>query len=622
MITATDPAATDPALVLKTNVKGLPLQTRGLPLTHKILLVGPNGAGKSAVAQAIQLALTGAADDVAGRATVREPTLLAELIPPGEARVWSELTTPWGVASWELSRKGGATTKPVHTLPQNLGGLLVVSVPLLDLVAPKDGALVGRPERARAFLLRHACGEVDLARIRAVLPGELHALYDELTGGAKGVEGLLAASETVGARARAARAAAKATGASYKEQATALQTDAALGARPSADALKLAARAMEEADHEHRAAQGVLDRALGYETAVSGLQDQLARAGAELREALARLEALPPEAPPETPTLGVTPSRTTPVEAQATLRGALLVAEYAVITGACVGCGRTVSTQQAGAQGVEVRRALRSWAAEAAAAAADEVTTRRLPPGVEARRAAAVRVEGWAQRVLALRAQIDQLVPPGATPGRAVSVAASLSVADLAASQATARGLCQRLQAAEAAWSRLDVLLQDAHRQDALADRLGALQRALQRAVQILVESEVAAFCGRVQHYLPKGDVFWLDPASGRYGLQRRVESSGGVVSQRRDVALSGAEWARVTAALAMACAPTPDGVWDEGQSLPLVVLPDRAWDARTLASVCAAWQDWAGIVILTSTVKPHGTPKGWTMVECPMQGP
>ena len=45
-------------------------------LTGKNFIVGPNGSGKSAIAQAVGLSVSGAADDVAGRAVTSDPGLL------------------------------------------------------------------------------------------------------------------------------------------------------------------------------------------------------------------------------------------------------------------------------------------------------------------------------------------------------------------------------------------------------------------------------------------------------------------------------------------------------------------------------------------------------------------
>jgi len=73
--------------------------------------------------------------------------------------------------------------------------------------------------------------------------------------------------------------------------------------------------------------------------------------------------------------------------------------------------------------------------------------------------------------------------------------------------------------------------------------------------------------------------------------------------------ALSGAEWARCTAAIAAAL--TAD------QPFAVIIPEERAYDAKTLAQVMRALSNASGQVILTSPVKPAGkTPAGWTVID------
>ncbi len=112
------------------------------------------------------------------------------------------------------------------------------------------------------------------------------------------------------------------------------------------------------------------------------------------------------------------------------------------------------------------------------------------------------------------------------------------------------------------------------------------------------------AFEASVQRFLPAGDTFGLDLLDGerevfRVGLRRQG---------KLHAALSGAEWARVVAAIASACLPATG---------PAVVIPEeRAFDPATLAGVLRAFDAVPAQVIVTSPVAPSAVPAGWTVIE------
>src|SRR3990172_1842253 len=150
----------------------------------------------------------------------------------------------------------------------------------------------------------------------------------------------------------------------------------------------------------------------------------------------------------------------------------------------------------------------------------------------------------------------------------------------------------------------------DAHEWSQLAD-------ALSKALGVLVEKACAGFVKKVQRYLPREDLFGVQLLDGereilRVGLMRLAGDH-----MVLHAALSGAEWARVTAALALAVAPT---------SGACVVCPEeRAFDPDTLSSVLAAFgaalDDVMGRgdgpqVIVTSPNPPREVPPGWTVID------
>jgi hypothetical protein len=150
----------------------------------------------------------------------------------------------------------------------------------------------------------------------------------------------------------------------------------------------------------------------------------------------------------------------------------------------------------------------------------------------------------------------------------------------------------------------------DAHEWSQLAD-------ALSKALGVLVEKACEGFIKKVQRYLPREDLFGVELLDGEREILRvgllRLAGDHMVLH----AALSGAEWARVTAALALAVAPT---------SGACVVCPEeRAFDPDTLSSVLAAFgaalDDVMGRgdgpqVIVTSPNPPREVPAGWTVID------
>lgn len=130
------------------------------------------------------------------------------------------------------------------------------------------------------------------------------------------------------------------------------------------------------------------------------------------------------------------------------------------------------------------------------------------------------------------------------------------------------------------------------------------LVEALGLALGRLVEKTRVAFEARVQAHLPASDRFGIDLLDG----EREVLRVGLRRDGRLHAALSGAEWARVTAALALAVAPAGE---------PAIVCPEeRAFDPDTLASVLDAFGACSAQVVVTSPVAPSRVPEGWTVIR------
>jgi hypothetical protein len=133
------------------------------------------------------------------------------------------------------------------------------------------------------------------------------------------------------------------------------------------------------------------------------------------------------------------------------------------------------------------------------------------------------------------------------------------------------------------------------------------MKKELEGIVAALLRRVSEAFVARVQAYLPAGWLFGMQLVDGDKDVFRVGLLSGGKVR----AALSGAEWATVTCALAMTIAAgTP-------AEQPVLVMPeDRGWDTQTLSKVLAAWSGFDGQVVIGTPTKPKKIPVGWTIIE------
>ena len=151
-----------------------------------------------------------------------------------------------------------------------------------------------------------------------------------------------------------------------------------------------------------------------------------------------------------------------------------------------------------------------------------------------------------------------------------------------------------------ALWSRFDRLNQDSDKASAAATEYKEFAKELERVIKALLFENSLSFVERVTTFMPQDWVFDLQTDNLRVGLVR---------DGRLHTALSGAEWATVTAAVAMALPNTGD--------LHVIIPEDRAFDPNTLRSVLKAFSSYEGQVLLTAIARPKGRlPKGWTVVD------
>lgn len=180
---------------------------------------------------------------------------------------------------------------------------------------------------------------------------------------------------------------------------------------------------------------------------------------------------------------------------------------------------------------------------------------------------------------------------------------------DLAEDPITLRRQLSDLLQRKAAWALVRTAETEALQaeQDSLA--WAQLVEALSITLGALVEKSRAAFENRVQAFLPESWHFGVDLQDGERAILRVGLRDGEGEAAFLRSALSGAEWATVTAALALATAPA-DG--------PVVIAPEeRAFDPDTLTAVMRSLgQVDEAQVIITSPIMPSVVPEGWAVVQ------
>jgi hypothetical protein len=509
---------------------------------------------------AVELAGSGRVSDVAGRATLAKDADLFMLAPEGAEKLWAlaRLSSGAGEASFELAKghrakRGGAE----------------IAFPLRDV---RD-AILGSPETARKWILGVA-GDLAWDDVVGLVPeslrGRLISVTDAVPGcaGPTPAERLTAALETARKRVRDANAEAKAR-----------RTVTAPPEPPPTDTqvAELEATIQTWRTQEGRAnARAHLD----------SLRAQAAEARAAVETARSRIAGLERD-------LAAIPA---PLGGQDVLEAAVLVAEAMVraASTACGLCGSPVRPNEMSARAQRGRAKIREAVKVAKTRSDLEFALRQEQIFFATAERDAARLEKAVEQASRL-AGMDE---------------AGLPEMDLGTAEVRLRNAF----AVRAGWAvarRAEEGALEAERESQEWDQLAD---ALSKVVGVLVEKARKAFEGRVQRFLPREDLFGIELLDGdrevlRVGL-RRLQGDRMVLHP----AMSGAEWARVTAALALATAPT---------SGPCVIAPEeRAFDPKTLAAVLRAWDEALGDnedapqLVVTSPIEPESVPLGWHVIQ------
>ena len=535
---------------------------------RRTLVLGPNGAGKSALVNAVELALTGKASDLQGRDLVAQNAALATLST--DRVVWSEVTLSDGATSrWEIEGTG----RPSRTGPEGI-------FPLREVTT----GLTGSADRARKFLLRYVCDGITEETVAEALPKALRGKYSAACNTERSpVENLQhitsRAAQRAGELGRDANAA----------KARADESGWGLGPEPSDDEVAALDAALVAAEEHYIQARQTLAVALAYQPPVTTLEELDAEIDALDGAVAAAIESRGPGHDTASP-------EQAKARTQAQFREtAIRALAYTEGLAACFLCGSAHGRETTDHHEALVGKLV---------AAQERARVRNLAQAEQRNRdsqleATILRGEG---RVAQLRAQRDALAQ--FPPPPAVSEAQARPLVDEAdRARAAARAASKAAHDALAGWTaaRADrTAYRDAEGE---SEAWQALALACRRVTDNLVQDAIGRFTSRVQRFLPSTDEFSL-------AITKTTCKLGLVRDGARHSALSGAEWARVMAAISCACTP-------EGAELPVLVPEDRAWDSRTLRSVLQGLSNYPGQVIVATTTKPwRGAPKGWETIE------
>jgi hypothetical protein len=570
-----------------------------------VLLHGSNASKKTTVVRALELAGTAKASDVAGRGVTSKESMLIPLVDPAiDSAILSAMQVHLPATDSTVECLYNAKVKS----PTQAGKAehLTHGVKVVFPLRAVHEHLRGSPAKAQAWLLKIACGDLDRAAVLARLPAQAPVLFPKLA--ATTVPIVQALLDTV------AEAPGRATAAKRKAEAATVEADRlAMGLAPPASDDEMAGlRATADA------AETVLQQAIAANAASATLvavaQDDLAASTTRLNEISAdvrdRIDPLLVQANARLAHLQPDPNLAS-AQADRAAGVRLMQKSLAGTKDNCIFCAGSLprATQETILGGLQTQMG--------AASAADQerhiafVGLQQEIQSLQAQRASSSAEYGrLAAKVNAGTAQPAQTTPQP-TPADGSAPLTSISVTDAEAARNLHRQSLNAAISRTDGWKRSREKRAEAETQAQDQRTYESLAKELQATVAWAVDEAADTFAARVQSLLPEDDVFWLDARTGRYGLLTAItDDDGKPIRHRRDSALCGAEWARVTLALAGASTPADADV-------AILVPEDRAWDAKTLRKAMVGLVNFPGMVVITSTIKPYrGAPKGWHMID------
>jgi len=570
-------------------------------LAPKTLIVGPNASGKSAIVNAVELAVSASVSDVIGRVVMSSEGELLALAPGRKAPLLATAKLSDGsTAIWNMDEGTGKSKakRATHAVPPSIDPLTVFPLRLVR------EALTGSAEKARKFFLSHV-GEISDADIRARIPVSLGENYrsamSECLAADPPVDKLLKALDVSKKRARDAKAKAKAATAVATEVGQGLaaptpvemlaqwrgELDQHRAAQEQAIACNATADAQARAVAQRAAAE---ERRLADRERVAALRATIESGRALIESKAAQLAAM--AAPAE--------MDTTKKAAIILIRHAAEVTASGAETAECLACGRVLDPRVAGERAQAVDQILARREADKAAyfALKAEMDTLTAEAGRKATDLSIMEA--------GLRSLEETL---GSTP--APSQPAVTSPEQMATRKAAITNLEQRISNAEqtnAAWASAKKAQENGLESKRGGTEWADLAVECARVIAELLDQNVSTFIQRVQALLPPSDVFGLELRDGESSICRFGLYEGVGKARTLHTALSGVEWARVMAAIALAIVAPG--------KLAVVVPEDRAFDPGNLTAVLQAFSKAPCQVILATPIEPSTVPEGWLVIR------
>tara|TARA_R100001086_G_scaffold75575_2_gene36585 strand:+ start:423 stop:2402 length:1980 start_codon:yes stop_codon:yes gene_type:complete len=558
------------------NIKSPDGNEWSVDLGQKTLILGSNTSRKSAILQAVELAVSGAADDIVGRYGVRDPSLLLTLAPMvnvGEDKLHSSASfsdESMDEATFSVERSGSRVKKPFHSTPFDASKVMPSRLVRL--------ALSGGEKTARKSFLEWTADGVSDEDVLARISTNLHAKYKDISdklskGGDNGttmnaVEKLLATIEYAG-----------------KQQ------------RDSAKQLK------------------------GAEAALESVGDELP--ACPTKEDLAKAESLCAEAQSVFDEAVKAHSLPTNKEIEVQFNTANVAAQQ--LKEKMNGINKEYAVLMDNARIAEISGRLFEWSVKNEK---ENCPACNANHGLEHNRVLFDHWQNvWASETQAVQQQADEL------KARFDEVSEILSQRAVELNQiASLRGRgrddepgnevisleeakqqlerCQqnivKLSSDQNRWNDLSRMQDTVRAMSLQIDTYKVLKSECEKAVGELLAHQAPLFSDLVTTYLPDGWIFGIDLKDGsrevfRMGLRR---------GDKLHSALSGAESIAVVSAIAMASIDT--------NKSPRIIIPaDRAWDSNTLRNVMDSFADFPGQVIIATTTKhARKKPRGWTIIN------
>lgn len=528
----------------------------------KTLVVGPNGSGKSTIVNAIELALTSRVGDIAGRTDIAREADVMQLAPKDSTAIVAEVLFDNGDAA--IYRVEGSTAKAKkHSASRSPA---IETGDVLTIRTMKE-ALLGSPVTARKFLIGKVCGSTTRNDIEELLPEVVRptwrAASETVPESIPAADALVQVLEYAGKQQRDANSAAK-----TQREAGKLVSGGRMSP-PSEAEVAAAVKAREEARKQH----GIADAASHKLVQLSTHQNTVAIRKTALEAATAKVASLREKLA----ALGK------PATIHPALDSVIAVMDISLEDGICYACDGAAPTK-------ELVEATKSAVTEQRAKNVQhDAVDRELQSAVIELSNAQNALEAAETRLAEVEATGDYTGP---------------SLEDCEKALESADEKLQELRGARDAWNNVQKAESAALDAERRGEEWRTLKEACEAAVGSVLDTARAAFIAKVQSNLPPTDTFALNLRDG----DREVVQFGLVRDGKLHTALSGAEWARVTAAMASACA-------EPGQYACLIP-EERAFDDVTLFEVLKAFTSCPQQVIITSPVHPAAVPEGWTVIR------